>query len=742
MIESIMLKDVATYRSTPVTLSNLSKFNFIYGGNGTGKTTISRVINDDTLYPSCHISWKNSERFEVLAYSRDFVDKNFNESSEFKGIFTLGENNVETLKKIAVMTDELEKVRGKIRNLLNSLNGEDEKGGKLNDLRVVEDDIKDLCWSIKQKYDQVFSKAFEGYRNNKDRFKEKFLEEYSSNSSNLETFDDLKIRAERIFTDQIVHLINIPNIDTTVVFELEYHPILTKRIVGKMDVDIAGMIEKLENSDWVKAGIVFYDQNDLYCPFCQQKTREGLRRSLAEFFDESYLKDTNEIESLSSKYKSMADALNMTIDQILSSNFAYIDNDKLSEHRDLLESKISINIERISNKLVQPSVSVELVTLTDIISDISKMIEDANSEINKHNAMLVNIGQERQVLINQVWKFVVEEIRSEINSIMQKKDNINKAVISLRAQTEQRRKEENEKETEISLEQRNITSVQPAIDGINGYLKSYGFMGFSLGKSEDGIRYKLIREDGTDARETLSEGEKTFITFLYFYHMIEGSVSETGVINDRVLVFDDPISSLDSDVLFLVVGLIRRLFDGVRESVGRIKQLFVLTHNVYFHKEVTYETRGQVFGSDITFWIVRKPDTISIIERYGRENPISTSYQLLWKELGRPESSSPTIQNVMRRILEQYFRILGGINFDSIVEKFDGADRVICGSLFKWLHDGSHSVNDDVYITMNDSVVDKYLRVFKDIFYKLDHSAHYDMMMAKRNKIQNGTYDW
>lgn len=181
-------------------------------------------------------------------------------------------------------------------------------------------------------------------------------------------------------------------------------------------------------------------------------------------------------------------------------------------------------------------------------------------------------------------------------------------------------REEAEKEAEIRLEQRKITSIEPAIDGINGYLKSYGFKGFSLGKSDDGTRYKMIREDGTDARETLSEGEKTFITFLYFYHLLEGSVSETGNTNDRVVVFDDPISSLDSDVLFLVVGLIRGLFDGVRGGTGRIKQLFVLTHNVYFHKEVTYDPKGQVFGSDVTYWIVRKPDSISIVDSYGRDH--------------------------------------------------------------------------------------------------------------------------
>ena len=51
---------------------------------------------------------------------------------------------------------------------------------------------------------------------------------------------------------------------------------------------------------------------------------------------------------------------------------------------------------------------------------------------------------------------------------------------------------------------------------------------------------------------TLSEGEVTFITFLYFLQWIKGSQNEEDVTQDRVIVIDDPISSLDSNILFVV----------------------------------------------------------------------------------------------------------------------------------------------------------------------------------------------
>lgn len=41
MIKSITIKDVATFPSDCVTIDGLQMINFIYGGNGTGKTTLS-----------------------------------------------------------------------------------------------------------------------------------------------------------------------------------------------------------------------------------------------------------------------------------------------------------------------------------------------------------------------------------------------------------------------------------------------------------------------------------------------------------------------------------------------------------------------------------------------------------------------------------------------------------------------------------------------------------------------------
>src|SRR5690606_20028844 len=185
-------------------------------------------------------------------------------------------------------------------------------------------------------------------------------------------------------------------------------------------------------------------------------------------------------------------------------------------------------------------------------------------------------------------------------------------------QIKDKRAEKAQKQAEIRTLEKQTTSVQPTIDAINALLLSFGFQSFKLAPSQAGTSYKLIRRDGSDAKATLSEGEKTFLTFLYFYHLLKGSLSESGMTENRVVVFDDPVSSLDSEILFIVSSLIKGLFDEVRSGTGRIKQIFVMTHNVYFHKEITYNHKRYKNKKleDETFWVVRKKDSHSRLEKH------------------------------------------------------------------------------------------------------------------------------
>lgn len=730
MIESISISNIATYAVAPEVLNGLSQFNYLFGSNGTGKTTVSRVIADESSFPTCKVTWKAGTRLQAMVYNHDFVERNLTQSTELKGVFTLGEKQVDALTKIAAAKVELDSLTAKIEHLTQALQGADGAGGKKGELATLEAVLKDKCWAQKQKHDAKLQGAFEGYRGSAEKFKAKVVQELTGNTATLLTLTELEKKAESIFGPAPTTELVVPVVETAKLIGHESDPILKKRIIGKDDVDIAAMIKKLGNSDWVREGRAFYDQNGSICPFCQQSTTEAFAQSLNEYFDETFVTDSKAIDDLTANYSTDAARLQQQIASVIAVPSRFLDVKKLIAEQELLDSKVTINVQRLAGKKREASQVVELESLGNVAAAIKELIDSANVLVVAHNKMVANLTQERSTLTSQVWKYVLEELKTDVAAYKTTRDGLDKAITAINGQIAAAATDKTKKAGEIRELEKQTTSVRPTIDAINALLLSFGFRGFSLATTASGMSYKLIRSDGSDAKATLSEGEKTFVTFLYFYHLLKGSISDSGMTTDRVVVFDDPVSSLDSDILFIVGSLIKGLFDEVRLGTGHIKQVFVLTHNVYFHKEVTYNPRRKdVAMSEESFWIVRRPGLISKLDKHPT-NPIKTSYELLWSEVRKPERSNLAIQNTLRRILENYFKILGGIEFDELCKMFEGREMIICKSLCSWVHDGSHFAHDDLYVSIDDSMVENYLTVFRAIFVKSGHLAHYKMMLG------------
>lgn len=733
MIQSISISNVATYGIEPERMYDLRKLNFIFGSNGTGKTTISRIIANETAdeYCDCSVNWSNGNSLETFVFNRDFIQHNFDQSEQIKGVFTLGEENIDILKKIKAAKDEIDVLGENISSGRIQLEGEDGNSGKLGTLKALEDELEETCWAQKRKHEGNFKAAFKGSLT-KRKFREKILEELESNSEILFSLEALEKKAETVFGSDPEKEDRIPTINASAVLAHEGNSILAKRVIGKQDVDIARMITRLGNSDWVKDGRLFYEANDGICPFCQQPTPESFAKSLGEYFDETFERDSEKVVSLITEYKEDTENLLGKVNSIIDSTSKFLDLEQLKVQKEVLDSKVEVNLRILEEKKKEPSRAVALEPIGTIVEAIQNIIDSANKQIAEHNEIVNSLARKRRELTKQVWRYLLEELKSDLESYEKKKRDLNAAIESMNKKIANHRKEKKEKEARIKKLEKKTTSIQPTIDDINSILKSFGFHGFALAGTDDDISYKLIREDGSDAKDTLSEGEKGFITFLYFYHLLKGSQTSSGVNTDRVVVFDDPVSSLDSDVLFVVSHLIKRIFRDVRERTGLTKQVFVLTHNIYFHREVTFQKNRSCEDvmKDESFWTIRKSSRRSCLKHHD-SNPVKTSYELLWAEVRNPDRSSLTIQNTLRRILENYFKILGGFSFDRICEEFSGNDKIICRSLFSWIHHGSHYTLDDLHISTTEPMVDSYLKVFKEIFDKTNHIEHYKMMMRE-----------
>lgn len=733
MINEIQINPpLATY-STQAKLYDLRRINYIFGANGTGKTTISRVVEGEQGHNHSQIIWQGGIPLEKMVYNRDFVDRNFNQGDLLQGVFTLGENQVEAEREIAHLRPEIGKVNAQISSLKTQLDGETGQSGKRTELTDLEPVLRDKCWKQKELHDAYFKEAYAAasVRGNKERFKEKILLEQASNTAVLLSLDELKQKAQTIFSKNLEPATPVGNLLIGDLANIEKNELLQKVIIGNQDVDIAALINQLGNSDWVKQGRQYHEQNPDACPFCQQSTDKHFADDLASFFSEAYDIDIQALDKLLKNYQRAGEQLLTSAQRCIDINNPFLKTELFNVEVQLLAERLENNQRKLVKKSEEPSRKINLESVDPLLTQLQTLLAEAKDATDEHNKTVENIATEKRTLTEQVWRYVLNELAADLQQYQQNKDRLTRNIQGMEQSLQRKETQIRGLENQVRELEKQTTSVQPTIDAINDLLRKFGFNSFSIGKAEGGYYYRIIRVNGDDASRSLSEGEKTFITFLYFYYLIKGAQSPSGLTANRVVVFDDPISSLDSDILYIVSSLIKGVMEESRSQNSQIKQIFILTHNVYFHKEISFNRSRPVDSTlnEESFWLVKKLQHGSIIERC-QTNPIRSAYELLWEDVKSVNISSISLQNTLRRILENYFTMWGGMGKDEICVLFDGRDKLICQSLFSWVNDGSHSIHDDLYINHGEQANEAYLRVFRSVFEKAGQGAHYNMMIG------------
>lgn len=739
MINQISISNVATY-NTPATLSDLKPVNYIFGANGTGKTTISRVISQAEGHQYCKVNWANVSPLDVFVYNQDFVERNFNQASPVKGVFTLGDNQVKAENEIARLQPDIDKLIGEIDGLKKHLSGEDGESGRYKELSDLEPVFREQCFKQKQLHDQYFQAAFTGVRSNAEKFKDKVLSEKASNTSDLLSLDVLKEKSEIVFSKEINKEPMLTNLHAEKLVLIESYEILSTPIIGAQGVDISALIEHLGNSDWVKKGVEYHNQKPDTCPFCQQATNQKLSDELQRFFSGAYERDMQKLKDILSDYQSEADSLLHVLRTNYELNNGHLLEQGIFESEfKVLKERLKFNLAILGKKIEEPSQKITLESTGDLVVKIQRLINIANDKTVKHNSTVDNIDNEKEVLISKVWRYVLNELSGELSQYEQNRNKLTSTITGMETGLAAKQEKLHTLERKVQELEKQTTSIHPTKDDINNLLSTFGFNSFHIDIVDEHGHYKICRANGDDASRSLSEGEKTFITFLYFYSLIKGAQTVSGTTTSRVVVFDDPVSSLDSDILYIVSSLMKVIVENVRNKTGPIKQVFVLTHNVYFHKEVTYNpdrNKNSLLSTE-SFWLVKKQDQGSIVQRC-QENPIRSAYELLWEDVKAGNTSSVSLQNTLRRIIENYFTMWGGMKKDEICALFDGREKLICQSLFSWINDGSHSIHDDLYINHGEQTNEAYLRVFKEIFVRANQHGHYIMMSGEElAKIDN-----
>lgn len=117
MIKSVSLSGFPSFGNGGA-LDGLTTVNYVFGPNGSGKTTISRSLSGtDNDYS--HVEWVSGPQ-TVKVYNRDYVRKTFTKAEE-RGVFLLGEDSKETFDRIKELQGYLQKATGKTNHLRSNI---------------------------------------------------------------------------------------------------------------------------------------------------------------------------------------------------------------------------------------------------------------------------------------------------------------------------------------------------------------------------------------------------------------------------------------------------------------------------------------------------------------------------------------------------------------------------------------------------------------------------------------------
>ncbi len=741
MLEQVTISGAPCFGDRPLVLHPLQRVNFVFGPNGSGKTSISRALYGDDATGTSFV-WHDSTPLTIKVYNRDFVNRTLLESNRIPGVFVVGNRSVEAEERLA----EIEGDKGERAQAEGNL------GRAESSLRQAEATDSDATaeflesvWAAYKNFigaSPSLKPAFSGaggIGNSKQALAERLLKHPPSDRPTPE-LETLTGEADAVFADAsaTAQLQQLPP------FEAESHVgygLLGQRVVGSDSVTLSELVKQLGNSDWVAGGRRFLRESEGVCPFCQQIAPKNLASDLATMFDDQYAAQCTQIEEFKAAYDAWRAKVTAAAEAAASADSRFLDSEALQNARRTLGEVIAENSLALTLKAGTPSEPVRFTTVQTALKSVNDVIDAANEGIKAHNLLVHNRKTARPQLVTDCWRYLAEAVLgATLSTHKGKQVGRIRAIKALQERVTQAKEVISKLDEEVRTLHRSVESTRPAIDQINGILERSGFTSFKIVESESLPNgYMLSRGDGEVQERSLSEGERTFIAFLYYFHLLDGRV-EGADESPRVLaVVDDPISSLDSDVLFVVGSLVRNLIARATSKRDRIEQVLVLTHNVYFHKEITHVRQGESSGGRTYFLIRKRPSTPSTVES-GRANPIQTEYGRLWAEVRRAIDGEAMnvigLENILRRILESYFRVMGGgIWDDEITPLLNADERHVFQALFRWVNDGSHSVIEDAHYSPSSISQDLYLQVFERIFVVTKHEAHYRMMLYGKRSL-------
>ena len=740
----------ATYKDEPKTIMP-TFINFFYGKNGSGKSTIAETIIDETGNFSANIEWQEGEdsaNYQPLLYDANFIRNNMRLYDNLPGVFTVNKENIDITDQIAAkesVVTETNKAIEETKTKKRILETERDR---------IFDALKEKCWAKYKLQEKKFPKAPVTTKSKEalanmllDITDGKEYDEASLAHKYAAAFDETSTAYDPFKIYKPTAMSGLPGFS-----------LCKKIITGSSQSPFSEFVHTLGALGWIQDGHKrFHEKGDGVCPYCGQTLPADFEKQLASCFDKQYEKDIEQLALFRSKYEQ---EMRMAIDTLEhNQSIPILDLSQYNTQLDNLRKTYQLNMKELERKTVEPSAVVELEDTDAIIAGIDSLILECNKTIEVNNKIVGDRKKSQRECADEIRSHLAYELKDALAEYKSKKAVLDAQIIATDKEIMTKQKIKKDAQKDIEELGRQTVNTKESIDNINILLEDAGFQGFRIAEKRNTPNaYEIIREDGT-SDDKLSEGERNFIMFLYFYQMVCGSKETADALREKIVVIDDPVTSMDSGSVFVVASLVREMVEVCRHSVDwdnnvkdkyRIRQIFIMTHSAYFHRSITYQMDSRENFGMVTFYLVRKDENnhsnaiacvrnsneySGISENY---NPVKDTYEALWEEYQKATAPTPLL-NVIRQILEYYFLHICRYTREEMREEILSAlagddkksDRCLAETMITQMSQSSTGFQGDIEFAEDSEdtqAVSMYRNTFKQIFDAMRQRQHYDRM--------------
>ena len=685
----------------PSDLPTFARFNLIYGWNGSGKTTVSRLLRhlEQCSVPSqgqatlC-IKGKDFDgdafprtSVQVRVFNRDFVNESVFPvgGDDVPPIFVVGKENVDKQKEV----DRLKEAKTAEEARLNRAHTTSNQAVQGLDRHCV-----DRARFIKDTLRIPGAGAYNEYH--KTAYRNRAQKMAKAGDAETHRLDD-STRDTLLLQHRETVKAKVPEVEYRVP-SLKY--LHDEVVAASAKTVTASVLQGLKDDtvlvEWTRVGLKLHkERGSPVCLFCEQTLLPSRVAELEAHFSveyEHFLQGLGELIARLKTAMKEADDLRLPnraeLYEDIAGDYASA-KDGLEEELTKLRAFAAGLVQCLEEKKGQPFTSLKLdIAVPEIDGGV---VDQLNEVIQRHNTACDGFQARTAKARERLADGMIAESFDDYLRLATTEKEAEAAIDPIQEKVKQLSGEIARLEREI------VEHRQPAEELNDDLCKYLGHDELQLDVRDTG--YALVRR-GVVA-DSLSDGERTALALLYFLKSLGDRRFD---VKNGVVVLDDPVSSLDANALYLAFGYIRQR----TQDAG---QLFLLTHNFTLFRQVRnwfHHLPGQrkkdinqrparfymldrVIDADPRRTVLKRLDPL--LERYESE------YHYLFAYVHREAEATHAglerayvLPNIARRLLEMFLAFRRPENAGELWQKlkdieFDEAKKV---RVLRFLHTHSH----------------------------------------------------